>query len=758
MHYQFSEFILDTENQSLSHRGQALDLNHQNHRVLQYFVENAGQLVKKDDLIDGVWDGRHVTENSIDQAISKIRKTLNSAAPGEYIRTVYKKGHMFVAQVHALQDKPATQIAPVARSKRPVIFAGGIAALMLLSVLWLVPFGSETGAVSAVRTQAPVMFIEGAKDPTNWADLSALVLLREISALGGGVNVVEQIEAGDDPTAALNNYWRIQPDLKVVRSQILRRANDWELQLRILDRSGETLQSFHDAELSRVIQGAGQWLAGQVDSPGWSEELPLLPEVTPHAMEMYLRGLSEYTQESFETARNYFQLSVDENPNFHLAHLRLARVQRDLGQTQEALVTLQTLLQMQISQPVYLTAMTALADLVDLQGDYDRAIDIFQRLIDEYQGDHPLLLKEVHFLLSYALASVQQYSEALDELAWLEDHLRTHPDPLLHADVLHKRGSIQLQTGETAAAREAAEKSLRIYQDLGEMLGASKAHSLLARVANYEADYPRSVSHLMQSLAITESRGYLLGEGAALNELIYALTQNGQLKEALMRLQRMREIAIEIDYFAMLMAAKQAEFEIARFRQQWTLAEQLLDDYLRSSRDNGFARGLFKHRLMRLDLLLDQDRTDGVEALLDAVQDEINASGETRFQGPLNRQRARWLFLQGNESAAMELITASRPMLEQLGDAETLVQINNLVARRHLQAGRLQAALDALDGNRSLPASAYPQSLIRARIYASMGRDVDALRAATAAQLQANEFWTREDEVFLQSLQERTPD
>ena len=68
--------------------------------VLLKLVANAGTIVSKDALIDAVWRDVAVTDNSLEQAISALRRVIGDG-PGATpsIQTVARQGYRFVGEV-----------------------------------------------------------------------------------------------------------------------------------------------------------------------------------------------------------------------------------------------------------------------------------------------------------------------------------------------------------------------------------------------------------------------------------------------------------------------------------------------------------------------------------------------------------------------------------------------------------------------------------------------------------------------------------
>ena len=62
--------------------GTRIDLRHQSLVVLRYLAVNAGRVVIKDELLTALWPGLSVTDDSLTQCISDIRRALGDAGPG----------------------------------------------------------------------------------------------------------------------------------------------------------------------------------------------------------------------------------------------------------------------------------------------------------------------------------------------------------------------------------------------------------------------------------------------------------------------------------------------------------------------------------------------------------------------------------------------------------------------------------------------------------------------------------------------------
>ena len=96
--YSFGEFTLDVEHRTLQCAGQDLALRPKSFEVLVCLVEHHGHLTTRGELMETVWPGTTVTDNSLAQCMVEIRRALDDDAQ-QLIRTVARRGYMFAAPV-----------------------------------------------------------------------------------------------------------------------------------------------------------------------------------------------------------------------------------------------------------------------------------------------------------------------------------------------------------------------------------------------------------------------------------------------------------------------------------------------------------------------------------------------------------------------------------------------------------------------------------------------------------------------------------
>lgn len=99
-YYHFGDFYLDPSERSLSRGGEQIPLKPKQFDLLFFFVENAGRTTRKDELLDAVWPGTYVEENTLARNVSWLRTILEDGSNGKrMIETVPKLGYRFTPNV-----------------------------------------------------------------------------------------------------------------------------------------------------------------------------------------------------------------------------------------------------------------------------------------------------------------------------------------------------------------------------------------------------------------------------------------------------------------------------------------------------------------------------------------------------------------------------------------------------------------------------------------------------------------------------------
>src|SRR5580692_7120452 len=105
MVYRFEQFEVDDREFRFSEHGTPVQVEPKVLRLLLYLIENRSRLVRKQELLDTIWQDAMVTENALTRAIGLLRKALNddSRVP-KFIETVPTAGYRFIARVTTAEE------------------------------------------------------------------------------------------------------------------------------------------------------------------------------------------------------------------------------------------------------------------------------------------------------------------------------------------------------------------------------------------------------------------------------------------------------------------------------------------------------------------------------------------------------------------------------------------------------------------------------------------------------------------------------
>ena len=88
---------LDRQDESVRQGGKRLKLTPRAFAVMRHLMDNAGQLVTKDELLAVVWHDATVTDASLTTTVREIRRALNDdPLRPVYIQTVHRRGYRYL--------------------------------------------------------------------------------------------------------------------------------------------------------------------------------------------------------------------------------------------------------------------------------------------------------------------------------------------------------------------------------------------------------------------------------------------------------------------------------------------------------------------------------------------------------------------------------------------------------------------------------------------------------------------------------------
>jgi TolB-like protein/DNA-binding winged helix-turn-helix (wHTH) protein len=342
--YSFGEYTLDLRRGALLRNGADVRLRPKSYEVLRYLVEHHGQLVTKDELLEGVWGRAVVTDASITQCLIEIRRAIGDESQ-KHIRTVQRRGYIFdlpVSEVEAPAPCPTVEPSPPPDPdasaptrlgmRRGVQLAIGLLVIALVVVWgWTRTRQSGVGPIATSSTSGrsiavlPFVDLSPAKDQQYLADGIAEEILDRLARVPT-LRVIARTSAFsfrdqpvDVPTIAaklqvshvLEGSVRRSGDHVRVTAQLVDVSNDSHLWSKTYDRELGDLFAVQDEIATSVARELETSLAGPASHGS--------PPAQGAAYERYLQGqffLARHSPGDVERAVKYFEEAVAIDPGF----------------------------------------------------------------------------------------------------------------------------------------------------------------------------------------------------------------------------------------------------------------------------------------------------------------------------------------------------------------------------------------------------------------------------------------------------------
>lgn len=124
--YEFDEFRLDTERRLLLRNGEQISLTPKVFDTLLVFLENRGEVLDKDRLMQELWSDSFVEESNIAQNVAVLRKALGEKSKeNKFIVTIPGRGYRFVADVICINGDTAPANGRPKNSEKNYVPTGG---------------------------------------------------------------------------------------------------------------------------------------------------------------------------------------------------------------------------------------------------------------------------------------------------------------------------------------------------------------------------------------------------------------------------------------------------------------------------------------------------------------------------------------------------------------------------------------------------------------------------------------------------------
>ena len=567
----FGEFVLDTARGSLLLAGQPIHLRPQAYKTLKYLVENRGRLISKDRLIQEVWEGRAVTDDSLVQCLRDVRHALGDGG-NKYLKNERGRGYVFDpgdfhtsntvsthdeqiefvrmvvedegenglnATLPRISDTPTT-LANVKTKNvwRNLVLTAGFVILAVVGISSYRFLNRQPSNLTSVTSIAVLPFVNESGDPdleylsdgvsesliNNLSQLSELKVIARNSAFEykrKGVDVKE-VSRALDVQAVLTGRVTQRGDELLVSVELVDTRDSRQLWGERYSRKAADIQAL-ERDITRAISEKLRLkLSG-------AQEQQLTKRATQNAeaYELYLNGVFYFRQPGLDGVKkslDYFNQVIALDPNFAPAWLEVGRVNsflagNSLVDPKEPLAKAKAALQRALELDETLAeAHSELARIRLSEWNWAEAENEYRRAIELNVN-----LAEAHHKYSHYLSIMARHDEALVEIKRAQGL-----DPLRLG--LRRQEAFALSLARRYdEALEKAERTITLEQP-----SHGSAYFGLALIYDSSGKYQQAIGAYRKAISI-------MGETTSLQcYLGYALAMSGKRKEAQSILQRLK--------------------------------------------------------------------------------------------------------------------------------------------------------------------------------------------------------------------------
>jgi DNA-binding winged helix-turn-helix (wHTH) protein/TolB-like protein len=368
--YEFGPFRLDPGERRLLCDERPVALTPKCFDLLTALVENSGHLLEKDELLNRVWPNQFVEESNLSFNISTLRKALGDGQNGQrYIETVPKRGFRFVAPITVHREASSDLVGEDAtkrgssmsasefeakaaafveapreasshtRLSRNAVRMGIVAAIIACGILGLVLLRLSKRSTTPIGSPAKTLAVLPFK-PLSADSRDESLEMGMAETLITRLSNVRQIVVR--PMSAVRKYTDPQQDLvkagqelqseAVLDGSIQKSGDRIRVTVRLMNvQSGATLWTDQFDENFTNIFKVQDSISARVTNAlllrlSGDEQRQLTKRYTnnPEAYQLYLQGEHLRDKRDYNKSLEFYQRTIEKDPNFALAHIGLA--------------------------------------------------------------------------------------------------------------------------------------------------------------------------------------------------------------------------------------------------------------------------------------------------------------------------------------------------------------------------------------------------------------------------------------------------
>ena len=344
--FQFGRFRLDRSGRLLFRGTDLIPLPPKAADVLLLLVQNAGNVVEKEEILKTVWPETYVEDGSLARAISILRKTLAERGDGrEYIATISKRGYRFTVPVTQAEElsgpEPLPRNSTPRRLKKPLILAAAVAVIAVSAFLVVSKVRDRWwGKISSAHIDSvavlPLKNLSDDREQDYFADGMTDALITDLGKVSR-LRVISRtsVMRYKNTSKGLSDIARELGVEALVEGTVARAGDRLRITANLVQASPERhlWAESYDRDLRDVIalqNEVARAITDHIQVELTPEEHATLADshaVDPEAYQLYIKGRYFWVKrnrESFNRAMDYFQQAIGRAPTYAAPYSGLA--------------------------------------------------------------------------------------------------------------------------------------------------------------------------------------------------------------------------------------------------------------------------------------------------------------------------------------------------------------------------------------------------------------------------------------------------
>ncbi len=756
MLYQIENSTYDDINGIIVSKDKEYKLTKTQKNLLNYFIQNSNIIISKQTLMEKVWN-RTVTENSVDQIISYLRGYLeeNPKKPSIFI-THFGKGISFEAPVKTLQNT-ATTSNPKTTLLNPKI---AILVLTLMAVLAFVYWNNLTN------------HSENGINPSQANINKQKILILPTSFENDKIDTVEQKGVRNLMQSTFNNldsegqlvfdnnsltaqqaiekHWRLEDDLIVLRTSIIKNGDIYESIIELDDGINEYKKVHLSANnINDLVNSQMAYIAEFNQSLTKSKTLKL-PNLTRN--DKYIKALGYQKLGTFKKAEKLIKQVLFDDENNHQVRLTLAEILYDQKAYDESLSQLNTLKATSAYQTMGTQIELGIAKVNFSKKQFEKIIDD----LSNFQAQHPeisvikkakilLQLADAHLALTHLKTAMKFYKQAIVNVDALLNPLIFAQSYFGQAEVLMKNSISK----EVYSLFKKSHENALLAQNIPLQI---KALSKMSFVSMNNYDWENAIKITKQVISLHELAKDKLNLGISLGTLVAILNLRGEFTQAQEVNERLGKIAQEIKSDTLQLHYLHYKAVLTMNHFDWISAQDIISEQYqlaKAAKDYGMQ---LNNAFLQLELILLKKDKDKFMSEWKKRMAEIKGLGFERYQVYMDLFLARYYALISEDTKAIDLFKNVSERTLQSQDIKVYIDSQTRLAKVLLKTDT-KGTLDLLNKLEKYNPHPNPYLDLKAQGLFNLGKKVEALSLLNQAKLVYHESWTAENQALLELIQ-----